>query len=62
MNIHEFQARQLLERAGIPVPRAEVATTPDEAREVIEVSRSILERRPSDVTLQETRSKAAVKR
>jgi hypothetical protein len=35
--------------------------TPDEAREVIELSMSILERRAADLALQETRSKATVK-
>jgi len=35
--------------------------TPDEAREVIELSLSILERRQADLELQETRSKATVK-
>ena len=35
--------------------------TPDEAKECIELSLSILERRKSDVQLQETRSKASVK-
>jgi hypothetical protein len=35
--------------------------TPDEAREVIELSLSILERRSADLALQETRSKATVK-
>ncbi|HYE17487.1 MAG TPA: ADP-forming succinate--CoA ligase subunit beta [Tepidisphaeraceae bacterium] len=31
MKIHEYQARKLLSDAGIPVPPAEVAMTPDEA-------------------------------
>src|SRR6476659_3322312 len=31
MKIHEYQARQLLTDAGIPVPSAEVVRTPDEA-------------------------------
>ncbi|WP_420462241.1 ADP-forming succinate--CoA ligase subunit beta [Candidatus Palauibacter sp.] len=31
MNIHEFQARRIFASHGIPVPDAEVATTPDEA-------------------------------
>lgn len=35
--------------------------TPDEARELIEMSFSILEHRKSNVTLQETRSKASIK-
>ncbi|MGH7586625.1 MAG: ADP-forming succinate--CoA ligase subunit beta [Gemmatimonadales bacterium] len=30
MNLHEYQARALLKQAGIPVPDAEVATTPAE--------------------------------
>ena len=31
MKIHEYQARQILTEAGIPVPPAEVVRTPDEA-------------------------------
>src|SRR5205823_13504827 len=31
MNLHEYQARDILRRHGIPVPPGEVATTPDEA-------------------------------
>src|SRR6476659_4054852 len=31
MKIHEYQARQILSDAGIPVPSAEVVRTPDEA-------------------------------
>src|SRR5437764_4134883 len=31
MKIHEYQARQILSDAGIPVPQAEVVRTPDEA-------------------------------
>jgi succinyl-CoA synthetase beta subunit len=33
MKIHEYQARQILSDAGIPVPPAEVVRTPDEAVE-----------------------------
>jgi succinyl-CoA synthetase beta subunit len=31
MNIHEFQAKEVLRRYGVAVPRGKVATTPDEA-------------------------------
>jgi succinyl-CoA synthetase beta subunit len=31
MKIHEYQAKQLLSKAGVPVPRGIVAKTPDEA-------------------------------
>ncbi|MFQ5849897.1 MAG: ADP-forming succinate--CoA ligase subunit beta [Candidatus Binatia bacterium] len=31
MNIHEFQAKEILKRFGIPVPRGRVASTPQEA-------------------------------
>src|SRR3954447_17746181 len=31
MKIHEYQARQILSDAGVPVPPAEVVRTPDEA-------------------------------
>src|SRR5437016_11928011 len=31
MKIHEYQARQILSEAGVPVPPAEVVRSPDEA-------------------------------
>jgi succinyl-CoA synthetase beta subunit len=31
MKIHEYQAKQLFEKAGVPIPRGIVAKTPDEA-------------------------------
>ncbi len=31
MNIHEFQAKEILKRYGVAVPRGIVATTPEEA-------------------------------
>src|SRR5919199_6148336 len=31
MNLHEYQAKEIFRRAGIPVPAGEVATTPEEA-------------------------------
>ena len=31
MNIHEYQAKQILGRFGVPVPKGKFATTPDEA-------------------------------
>ena len=34
MNLHEFQARALLKRAGIPIPDADVARTADEAARI----------------------------
>ncbi len=34
MNIHEYQAKQLLARSGVAVPPGEVAATPDDARAV----------------------------
>jgi succinyl-CoA synthetase beta subunit len=34
MNIHEFQAKEIFRKAGIPVPPGEVATTPDEAEDI----------------------------
>lgn len=33
MNLHEYQAKELLARRGIPVPRGRVARSPGEARE-----------------------------
>jgi len=32
VNLHEYQAREILKRAGVPMPDAAVAATPDEAR------------------------------
>ena len=34
MKIHEYQAKQILSRYNIPVPKGEVASTPEEAREI----------------------------
>ena len=34
MNIHEYQAKEILRRFGIPVPRGRVAATPQEARAI----------------------------
>ena len=36
MNLHEYQARDILRMSGIPVPPGEVATTPAEARAIAE--------------------------
>jgi len=36
MNIHEFQAKEVFRRAGIPVPPGEVAETPEEAQRIAE--------------------------
>ncbi len=36
MNIHEYQAKEILRSKGIPVPPGEVATTPDEAVQIAE--------------------------
>ncbi|HKA59796.1 MAG TPA: ADP-forming succinate--CoA ligase subunit beta [Gemmatimonadales bacterium] len=36
MNLHEYQARDILRRQGIPVPPGDVATTPAEARAIAE--------------------------
>ena len=34
MKIHEYQAKEILEKFGVPVPRGEVADTPEEAAEI----------------------------
>jgi succinyl-CoA synthetase beta subunit len=36
MKIHEFQAKQILSRHGVAIPRGQLATTPDQARTVAE--------------------------
>ena len=34
MKIHEFQAKQVLSQFGVPIPRGEIASNPDEAYEI----------------------------
>ncbi|MCH8030214.1 MAG: acetate--CoA ligase family protein [Bacteroidetes bacterium] len=34
MKIHEYQAKEILARYGVPVPRGSVAATPEEARKI----------------------------
>ncbi|HET6231870.1 MAG TPA: ADP-forming succinate--CoA ligase subunit beta [Longimicrobiaceae bacterium] len=34
MNIHEYQAKELLAAEGVPIPMGEVATTPEQAEEI----------------------------
>jgi len=34
MKIHEYQAKEILKKFGVPVPRGEVADTPEEAAEI----------------------------
>ncbi len=36
MNIHEYQAKEIFRRFGVPTPRGEMVTTPEQAREVAE--------------------------
>ena len=36
MKIHEYQAKEILKRFGVPVPRGEVAETPQQASEIAE--------------------------
>src|SRR5271170_1321662 len=36
MNIHEFQAKQILRRFGVPVPKGEPAESPEEAAKAFE--------------------------
>jgi succinyl-CoA synthetase beta subunit len=36
MNIHEFQAKEVFRKAGIPVPPGEVAETPEQAQKIAE--------------------------
>jgi len=36
MNLHEYQAREILQRFGIPFPHGAVATTPQEAIAIAE--------------------------
>ena len=34
MKVHEYQAKALLAKSGIPVPRGRAASSPEEAREI----------------------------
>src|SRR5437870_2910360 len=34
MNIHEYQAKELLQKFGVATPRGKVASTPDEAERI----------------------------
>jgi succinyl-CoA synthetase beta subunit len=34
VNIHEYQAKDVLRRYGVPIPPGEVATTPEQAEEI----------------------------
>ena len=34
MNIHEYQAKEILRAAGVPIPPGEIATTPEEAESI----------------------------
>ena len=34
MNIHEYQAKEIFRKYGIPIPPGEVATTPEEAEAI----------------------------
>ncbi|MBI2861408.1 MAG: ADP-forming succinate--CoA ligase subunit beta [Chloroflexi bacterium] len=36
MNLHEYQARELFQRYGVPTPQAGLATSPEEARRIAE--------------------------
>ena len=36
MKIHEYQAKQIFAKYGIPLPQGEVASTPDEAKQIAE--------------------------
>jgi succinyl-CoA synthetase beta subunit len=34
VNIHEYQAKDILRKEGVPIPPGEVATTPDEVEAI----------------------------
>jgi hypothetical protein len=60
--IRPFQAMNFVWNTLRPIDMVTVGTlTPGEAQEMVDLSLQILEQRNDDLTLQETRSKAAVK-
>ncbi len=34
MNLHEYQAKELLRSAGVPIPPGDIATTPEAAEAI----------------------------
>ena len=40
MKLHEYQAKEMLAKYGVPVNQGEVADTPEEAEEIASVSAS----------------------
>jgi len=36
MKIHEYQAKEIFRKFGVPTPRGEMVTTPDQARAIAE--------------------------
>jgi succinyl-CoA synthetase beta subunit len=34
VNIHEYQAKDILRRYGVPIPPGEIATTPEQAEQI----------------------------
>lgn len=60
--IRPFQALNFVWNTIRPIDMVTVGTmTPDEAKELIDLSLAILDKRPAQIELQETRSKASVK-
>ena len=38
MNIHEYQAKDILRAQGVPIPAGEVATTPDQVEAIAKIA------------------------
>ena len=36
MKVHEYQAKALMSRYGVPIPRGQIASTPSDARRITE--------------------------
>ncbi|MGD8397968.1 MAG: hypothetical protein PVG11_03860, partial [Anaerolineae bacterium] len=34
MKLHEYQSKRLFAQYGVPIPRGDIATTPEEARRI----------------------------
>ena len=51
MKIHEYQAKSILSQYGVPIPKGDVASTPQEAKEIAERIESCFEKSSSNLSI-----------